>query len=105
MPATSPNYKTSLRITELLTVMHSSSGPRSPWPRGGALARPRDLDFLWACIRLAAQKGHVEVIRYLLEIGWGCDVQAFNNAIDSGSTEVVQMFIDKDPSLIAYVLT
>jgi hypothetical protein len=36
-------------------------------------------------------------------MGWGYDVQAFNNAIGSGSTEVVQMFIDKDPSLIAYV--
>lgn len=36
-------------------------------------------------------------------MGWGCDVQAFNNAIDSGSTEIVQMFIDKDPFLIAYV--
>jgi hypothetical protein len=45
----------------------------------------------------------VEAIRYLLKMRWDCDIQAFNNDIDSGSTEVVQMFIDKDPSLIAYV--
>jgi hypothetical protein len=70
---------------------------------GRTLARSRDLDFLWNCIQLIATKAHVETIRYLLKMRWGCDIQAFNNDIDSGSTEVVQMFIDKDPSLIAYV--
>jgi hypothetical protein len=48
-------------------------------------------------------KAHAEVIRYLLKMGWDCDIQAFNNAIDSGSIEVVQMLIGRDPFLIAYV--
>lgn len=81
--------------------MYSFGGPQSP--QLGDIRRPRDLDFLWDCIRLAAAKASAEIIRYILEMGRGCGIQTFNNAIDSGSTEVAPMFIDKDPSLIAYV--
>jgi hypothetical protein len=70
---------------------------------GRTLARSRDLDFLWDFIQLIATKAQMEAIRYLLKMEWDCDIQAFNNAIDSGSTEVVQMFIDGDPFLVVYV--
>lgn len=90
-----------LAVPAISTVMHSFGGPQSP--QLGNIRRSRDLDFLWDCIRLAAAKASAEIIRYILEMGRGCGIQTFNNAIDSGSTEVVPMFIDKDPSLIAYV--
>lgn len=49
------------------------------------------------------KKGHVEVVRCLVEMVLIRDVRAFNDAIDSGSTQIVRMFIDKDLSLITYL--
>jgi hypothetical protein len=72
-------------------------------PAGGSSLDPGTSIFCGTAFGSPQEKPTRRLFDYLLEMGWGCDIQAFNNAIDSGSTEVVQMFIDKHPSLIAYV--